>query len=154
MKLTRYRPSELGTWSPFERLTSLRDEMNRLFENVFPGGREESLFAGWSPALDVHEDKENVIVKAEVPGLKKEDIELQLLDDVLTISGERKHEVERKEGNTFHSERHFGKFRRSVALPSPVDTTKVTAAYADGVLTVTLPKAEEAKPKQIDIKVD
>jgi HSP20 family protein len=155
MKLMRYRNPELATWTPWDRLTSLREEMNRLFENVFPGAlQDDGLFGGWSPALDVFEDKDNVVVKAELPGMKKEEIQLQLLDDTLTISGERKHEEEHKDGQTFRSERFFGKFHRSIALPAAVDAGKVSATYKDGVLTVTLPKAEEAKPKQIDVKVD
>ena len=126
--------------------------MNRLFEFSLPS-RDTGLFSGWSPALDVWDDKDNLFVKVELPGLKKDEINLSLHDGVLTISGERKREVEKKEGQSFRSERYFGKFQRSVTLPTAVDASKVNAAYKDGVLTVELPKAEEAKPKQIAVNV-
>ena len=153
MKLMRYQRPELETWSPFDRLTSLRDEINRLFGASLPGFDLEPV-SNWAPALDVFQDKDNVIVKAELPGMKKEEIEITLLEGTLTLSGERKYEEEHKEEDTFRRERFYGKFRRSVALPVPVDTAKVKAAYRDGVLTVTLPKAEEAKPRQIQVTVN
>jgi HSP20 family protein len=153
MSLIRYQAPELNTWSPFDRLTSIRDEMNRLFEGIPTMARDSGLFSGWSPALDVYQDKDHVFVKAELPGMKKEDIEITLHDGLLTLSGERKHESENKEGDSFRSERFFGRFHRSVALPSAVDAGKVKASYKDGILTVTLPKAEEAKPKQIEVSV-
>jgi HSP20 family protein len=129
--------------------------MNRLFDVSMPGwgGREDRLLGVWSPALDVFQDKDHVFVKCELPGMKKEDIEISLQDNVLTISGERKHEKEVKEGDGFRSERFFGRFHRSVTLPLPVQTSNVKAQYKDGILTVTLAKAEEAKPKQIEVQV-
>jgi HSP20 family protein len=126
--------------------------VNRLFDLSGPS-RDSGLFSGWSPALDVLDDKDNLVVKVELPGLKKDEINLSLHDGVLTISGERKHEVEKKEGQSFRSERYFGKFQRGVTLPTAVDASKVNATYKDGVLTVELPKAEEAKPKQIAVSV-
>jgi HSP20 family protein len=152
MSLIRYQFPELSNWSSFDRLTSLRDEVNRLFDLSGPS-RDSGLFSGWSPALDVLDDKDNLVVKVELPGLKKDEINLSLHDGVLTISGERKHEVEKKEGQSFRSERYFGKFQRGVTLPTAVDASKVNATYKDGVLTVELPKAEEAKPKQIAVSV-
>lgn len=154
MNIIRYQEPELSTWTPFDRLASLREEMNQLFDLSFPGfQRDAGLFSGWSPALDVHQDKDNVFVKVELPGMKKEEIDISLHDGMLTITGERKHEEETKEGESFRSERYFGKFHRSVALPTAVDTEKVNASYKDGILTVTLPKSEEAKPKQIEVSV-
>jgi len=154
MSIIRYQSPELSTWAPFDRLTSLRDEMNRLFDLSLPGfARDDGLFNGWSPALDVHQDKDHVFVKVELPGMKKEEIEISLHDGVLSIAGERKHEDKTKKEGAFRSERYFGRFRRSVALPTTVDSAKVTATYKDGILTVTLPKAEEAKPKQIQVNV-
>src|ERR1700677_357140 len=154
MSIIRYQFPELPTWTPSNRLSSLRDEVNRRFDFSFPGFTSEgSLFSGWTPALDVYQDKDNVFVKAELPGMKKEEIEITLHDGVLSIAGERKHEAESKKGDTFRSERFFGRFHRSVALSTTVDSTKVTAVYKDGILTVTLPKAEEAKPKQIQVNV-
>lgn len=149
MSLIRYQRPE-SVWSPFERLLSLRDEVNRLFEG---SGNREELFRGWSPAVDVHADKDNVYVQAEIPGMKKEDLEINLHEGVLSISGERKSEDNREEDGTFRSERFFGRFHRSISLPTRVDPGKVTAQYKDGLLLVTLPKAEEVKPKQIEIKV-
>jgi HSP20 family protein len=152
MSIIRYQLPELSNWSSSNRLASLRDEMNRLFDFSWPS-RDTGLFSGWSPTLDVLDDKDNLVVKVELPGLKKEEINLSLHDGVLTISGERQREVEKKEGEAFRSERYFGKFQRSVTLPAAVDSGKVNASYKDGILTVELPKAEEAKPKQIAVSV-
>ena len=152
MSLIRYQFPQLSNWSSFDRLNSLRDEMNRLFDFSWPS-RDSGLFSGWSPALDVFDDKDDLVVKVELPGMKKDEIGLTLHDGVLTISGERKMEHERKEGETFRSERYFGKFQRSITLPAAVDARKVKASYKDGVLSIDLPKAEEAKPKQIPVSV-
>jgi HSP20 family protein len=152
MSIIRYQIPELSNWSSSDRLASLREEVNRLFDFSWPS-RDSGLFSGWSPALDVFDDKDSLVVKVELPGLKKDEINLSLHDGVLTISGERKREVEKKAGETFRSERYFGKFQRSVTLPTAVDSTKVAAAYKDGVLTVELAKSEEAKPKQIAVSV-
>lgn len=155
MSLIRYQLPELATWSPFDRLSTLRDEMNRLFDLTVPsfGPREDRLLGVWSPPLDVFQDKDHVFVKVELPGMKKEDINISLHDGTLTITGERKNEREVKEGDTYRSERFFGRFHRSVTLPVPVDTGNVKAQYKDGILGVTLSKAEEAKPKQIEVQV-
>lgn len=154
MSIIRYKFSELPAWTSSNRFSSLRDEVSRLFDLSLPGFTGEgNLFSGWSPALDVYQDKDLVLVKVELPGVKKEEIEITLHDGVLSIAGERKHEAEAKQGDSFRSERVFGRFHRSVALPTPVDSTRVAAAYKDGILTVTLPKAEEAKPKQIQVNV-
>jgi HSP20 family protein len=152
MSLIRYQSPELAAWTPLDRLASLRDEMNRLFDFSWPS-RDSGLFSGWSPALDVHDDKDNFIVTCELPGMKKEEIDISLHDGVLTISGERKQEHETGKGDTFRSERYFGKFQRSVTLPASVDGGKVKASYKDGILRVELPKAEEAKPRQIEVNV-
>jgi HSP20 family protein len=153
MSLIRYQTPSLSNWPSFDRLATLRDEMDRLFDFSYPS-RDSGLFSGWSPALDVYDDKDSYQVSVELPGMKKEDIDISMQDGVLTVSGERKHERENKEGQTFRSERYFGKFQRSITLPSGVDTTKVTATYKEGVLLIHLPKAEEAKPRQIEVKVD
>ena len=155
MSIIRYQSPELGSWSPFDRLSTLREEMNRLFDSSFPGAGsgDTTLFSGWSPALDVFQSSDAVTVKVELPGLKKEDIEISLEKGVLSISGERRHEQKLEDGESFRSERYFGRFHRSVAIPTTVEGDKVKASYTDGVLTVTLPKAEEAKPKQIEVNV-
>jgi HSP20 family protein len=129
--------------------------MNRLFDLTGPvfGTPEDRLLGVWNPPLDVFQDKDHVFVKAELPGMKKEDIHISLHENTLTISGERKQEREVKEGESFRSERFFGRFHRSVTLPVPVQSGAVKAQYKDGILAVSLPKAEEARPKQIEVQV-
>ncbi len=128
------------------RFTSLNDELNRLF------GSQVS--ESWTPVVDVYEDKESFVVQAELPGLKREDIEVSLHDGTLTISGERKAEQRSEETEVYRSERYVGRFQRALVLPTTVAADKVKAGYTDGVLTVTLPKTEEAKPKKIDVSVN
>jgi HSP20 family protein len=151
MSLIRYQTPELS-WPSFDRFNSFRDELDRLFDLARPT-RDSGLFSGWTPALDVHDDKDNFVVYVELPGMKKEDISISLHEGVLTVSGERKQESERKEGETFRSERYFGRFQRSVTLPAAVNGENVKASYKDGVLTIELPKVEEAKPRQIAVNV-
>jgi HSP20 family protein len=127
--------------------------MDRLFDFTYPS-RDTGLFSGWSPSLDLYDDKDAFVVSVELPGMKKEEIDISLHDGVLTVSGERKHERENKEGQTFRSERYFGKFQRSVSLPASVDASSVKASYKDGILSISLPKAEEAKPRQISVDVE
>jgi HSP20 family protein len=103
--------------------------------------------------VDVYEDKDSLTVKAELPGMKKDDIEISLHDGCLSISGERKSETKHESAEQYRTERFFGRFQRTVSLPTPVAVDKVKAQYKDGVLTVTLPKTEEAKPKHIDVMV-
>ncbi|HVV01899.1 MAG TPA: Hsp20/alpha crystallin family protein [Verrucomicrobiae bacterium] len=153
-QLTRWHRPELSSWPGLGRLSSLRDEIDRLFEAPLAAlSGPSQLLGGWTPSLDVFENKDNVIVKAEVPGMKKEEIEVSLHDGTLSISGERKSNQEFKEAEVYRSERFVGRFQRTVTLPAPVASDKVKAQYKDGVLTVTLPKTEEAKPKQIDVNV-
>lgn len=141
MKLMQYTRPALA-WPNFGRLANLQDELDRLFE---------SPLQAWAPALDVHEDKEGFNIRVELPGMRREDIEVSLQDGALVISGERKAD-EIKEGVEVHrQERYFGRFSRALTLPTAVAGDKVKAAYKDGVLIVTLPKAEEAKPKQITV---
>jgi HSP20 family protein len=154
MSLIRYQSPELTTWPTFGRLSNLRDELDTLFELPFWSnfGRQTQLFSGWTPALDLYQNNDNVIAVVELPGMRKEDIEISLHDGMLTISGERK--METQEGDKAErSERYVGKFRRSITLPTRVDANNVSATYKDGILTVTLAKAEEAKPKQIRVNV-
>ena len=143
------------TWPSFGRLSDLRDEIDRLFESPLSElTRTSQLLSGWTPALDVYENKDNFVVKAELPGMKKEDIEVSLHDGSLSISGERKTESKHEEGEVYRAERFFGRFQRTVTLPTTVAADKVQASYKDGVLTITLPKTEEAKPKKIDVSVN
>ncbi|HSU54109.1 MAG TPA: Hsp20/alpha crystallin family protein [Candidatus Dormibacteraeota bacterium] len=152
--LTRWQKPETANWPGFGRLNSLRDEIDRLFDAPLAEFAKAShLLSGWTPALDIFEDKDNILVKAELPGMKKEEIEISLHDGSLSISGERKAQSKHEDAEVYRAERFFGRFQRTVSLPMAVDGAKVKAQYKDGVLTVTLPKAEEAKPKQIEINV-
>jgi len=154
MNLIRYQDPDLALWPSADRLSTLREEMNRLLDGSLAGfAGNVGLFSGWNPALDVFEDKDNVFVKIELPGMKKEEIDISLHDGMLTVTGERKQETKSGEGETFRSERFFGRFHRTVSLPTQVDAEKVKASYRDGILTIKLPKSEEAKPKQIEINV-
>ncbi len=155
MNIVKWQRPTLATWPGFGRLSDLRDEIDRLFESPLTDWAQTSqLLSGWTPALDVYEDKDNFIVKAELPGIKKEEIEVSLHDGTLSLSGERKSESKHENGEVYRAERFFGRFQRTVALPATVAADQVKAAYKDGVLTITLPKTEEAKPKQIDISVN
>jgi HSP20 family protein len=152
--LIRWQRPSFPSWSPLNRLSSLRSEIDRLFENPLAELSHASrLLSGWSPSLDVQEDKDNFYVQAELPGMRKEEIELTLHDGSLSISGERKADQKYEEAEVYRAERFVGRFQRTVALPTPVAADKVKAQYKDGILTVTLPKSEEAKPKQIEVKV-
>jgi len=149
MSLIRYINPELTAAS---NLGGMRDAFGRLFDLAFPTRSAES-FGDWTPALDAQEDKDKYVVSLELPGLRKEDINVSVHDGVLTVSGERKSEKTLKDGTIHRNERFYGKFSRSVSLPAVVRADKVSAAYTDGVLTVEIPKAEEAKPRTVEIKV-
>ena len=152
MSLIRYQAPELTPWSASERWSTLRDDLSSFFELPIWSsfGRGGQLFTGWSPALDLYQSTDNIVAVVELPGMRKEDIEISLNDGTLTISGERQRETTNGE-KAERTERYVGTFRRSIALPTRVDASKVNAAYRDGILTVTLPKAEEVRPKQIQV---
>jgi HSP20 family protein len=155
MSIIRYQSPEASVLRSIDRWANLRDEINSLFEGPFwPNTPQQAqLFNGWTPALDLYQTNDDVVAVVELPGMRKEDIEISLHDGTLSISGERK--AESAEGDkATRTERFVGKFRRSIALPTRVDVNKVNASYKDGILTVTLPKAEEVKPKQIKVNVD
>lgn len=153
MTLIRYQAPELTPWSAADRWSNLRDELNSFFELPFWSSftRAGQLFSGWSPALDLYQSNDNVVAVVELPGMRKEDIEISLHDGTLTISGERRRESSSDGEKAERTERYIGRFRRSIALPTRLDANKVSATYRDGILTVTLPKAEEVKPKQIHV---
>jgi HSP20 family protein len=153
MKVIRYQAPDSAPWSALNRWSNLRDELNSFFDTPFRSGFGQTgqLFTGWSPALDLYESGDQFIAVVELPGMPKEVIDISLHDGALTISGERKTESNNDGETAQRSERYVGTFRRSIALPTRVDPSKVTATYEDGILRVTLPKAEEAKPKQIQV---
>lgn len=143
---------------PFFELTSLRDHVNQLFNQAFGGfesiGFEQPLSPPtFFPPVDVSEDDHNITLKAEIPGVKVEDVSITLENNVLTMTGERKFKEEEKKENFQRVERRYGKFTRSFTLPAGVDSENAKATFEDGVLNVTLPKREEFKPKQITIGV-
>jgi len=142
----------LSRWEPFRDMLSLRADMDRLFKSLF-GEIPEEREGFWAPVMDIEEDNDNVMVRAEIPGMKKEDIKVSVRNNVLTISGERKQEKEMKNKTYHRVERYYGKFSRTITLPSEVETDKIKASYKDGVLMVTLPKPESKKPKQIDVEI-
>jgi HSP20 family protein len=153
MKLMRRQRQPLGNWSSFDQLNRLRDEIDHVFQSSFGNwGLNMGFLEGWTPTVDLIDEKDKFILKAELPGMKKEDIDVSLHGDTVNICGERKKEEEHRAGESYRSERYFGRFQRSVPLPQAVDGNRIEAAYRDGVLTVTLPKTEEAKRKQIEIK--
>jgi len=155
MSLIRYQAPEMSTWPSFDRWASLRDEMNRLFDlpTMSNLARQAQLFSNWTPALDLYQTVDNVVAVVELPGMRKEDINISLHDGMLTIAGERQSSSGEGE-SAERTERFSGKFRRSISLPTRVDASKVSATYKEGILTVTLPKAEEAKPKKVEVTVE
>jgi HSP20 family protein len=139
---------------PFRDVASLQDRMNRLFGDFLERGRggEEGLETGiWMPNVDIYETKDAICVRAELPGVDKEAVHVEVKDGVLTLRGERKFEKEVKEENYHRIERSYGRFHRSFQLPSSVDEEKVTARMKEGVLEVDLPKKEQAKRREITI---
>ena len=153
--LTRWEP--LTRWNPMKDIEELEKRLSSILGRVTPaaaGEKKESLaVTDWSPLVDISEDEKEYVVKAEIPEMNKEDIKLNVHDDVLTISGERKYEKEEK-GKKYHRiERAYGSFLRSFTLPEDADGSKVSAEYKDGVLKVHLPKLEKAKPKAIEVKI-
>ena len=144
----------LVRWNPLREFEDMQSRLNRLFSDApFPRTGEGMTLAGWSPAVDVQENENEYLVKADLPDVKKEDVKVELLDGTLTIEGERHQEKEEK-GKKFHkTERSYGKFVRQFALPKEVDAVQVQAEYKDGVLNVHLPKTAAAKPKAIEVKV-
>jgi len=153
---------DLTTWKPLRELAPFRDfermrkEMDRFWDSFLEGTMRRRGEDGteWFPSLDVSETKGDFVVKAELPGIDHKDIDISLTDGMLTIRGEKKHEKEENEENYHFIERSYGTFSRSVSLPRDLKHDKISASYKDGVLRVVLPKSEEAKKKEIKIKVE
>lgn len=148
-RVPRWSPQDW--WSPFEELDRMKREMDTLFGDM----RERVLrepAAGVFPLMNVTESKDNYYIRAELPGINSDELDISVTGDSLSLSGERKISEENQNAKYHRREREAGKFNRIISLPSPVDTAKVEAKCMDGVLTVVLPKAEAAKPKQISVK--
>ena len=146
--------STLTRWEPYRTLGSLQDEVNRLFEgNLGRTTRESSSIAAWAPAVDIFENEKELVLKADLPDLVEKDIDVRVENNMLTLSGERKYEKDLKEENYLRVERAYGSFSRSFSLPNTVNTEAIKAEYKNGVLTVRMPKREEARPKQVKVAV-
>jgi HSP20 family protein len=149
-------------WRPFMDLTRWRRDMERMMEDFvgrrmspwFPEGFRNEGVELTAPAVDLYEEKDDIVVEAELPGMEKDNIEVNLADHTLTIKGEKKKEAEVKEENYYRSERFHGSFLRTLELPKDVHGDKVKASFKDGILEVRLPKTEEAKRKEVKVKVD
>jgi HSP20 family protein len=141
-------------WEPFRDLVVSQDRFNRIFNDTLSRFFEDDWSTRtWSPAVDIYETDQNVVLKAELPGVDPKDVEARVEDGTLYLKGQRKFQNEVKEDHYHRIERSYGSFVRSFALPRSVDADEVSAEYKDGVLTLTLPKREEAKPKTIKIQV-
>lgn len=142
-------------WDPLRDLLSIQDRMNRLFEQTLSRSRTEDGISAstWAPAVDIYETQETIVMKADLPGLTREDIEIEIRDNALTIKGERRFAKDVQQENYLRIERAYGAFQRSFTLPTSVRQEEIRASFRDGVLELLLPKAEGAKPKKIAIDV-
>ena len=150
MTLVRWNP---GAMTPLRDLNSIQDEVNRLFENFFTRPLRGDLSAVYAPPVDIEETAEEFVVRVDLPGIDQKDVKVSLMGDTLTIRGERKHEGATKDGNLHRVERTYVTFERSFSLGAPVRNDKVKAQYKDGVLEVHVPKAEEARVREIEVQV-
>jgi len=145
--------SNLTRWEPAREMMTLREAMDRLFDDAFT--RPLSVRDGWSmasPAINMYQTDNEVVVKASIPGIKAEEVQINITGDVLTLKGEVKQEEERKDRAWHIREQRFGSFERSIVLPTDVKSAQAEAVFENGILTITLPKADEVKPKTINIK--
>lgn len=140
-------PGTRGTMTPFERLWDVRRDLDRLFEGNEPNGSTL-----WAPAMDVIERENEIVCNVEIPGLNRDDLDIRVEGNVVTIAGEKKYEQKSEKEGFRHVERRYGRFERSFTIPSTVEQDKVTARYDNGVLTVTLPKTERSRPRRISIE--
>jgi HSP20 family protein len=143
----------LTRWEPFRGATSLQDQINRVFNDVLERTGEESSLTAWAPAVDIYETEHELVLKADLPDIDPKDLDIRVENNILTIRGERKFEKNVNEENYLRVERSYGSFTRSFTLANTVNAEAIKAAYENGVLTLTIPKREEAKPKQIKVNV-
>jgi HSP20 family protein len=141
---------KLVRWDPFRDLVAMSQRLNRLADDPYNLGAGDAL--GWAPPVDIFEKQDQLIIRAEVPGVQRNDLDVRIENGVLTLHGERKQETDVAEGNAHVTERSYGCFTRSFSLPTTVDAGRIAASYKDGVLEVTVPKAETAKAKKVEIK--
>ncbi|MGB8477141.1 MAG: Hsp20/alpha crystallin family protein [Candidatus Acidiferrum sp.] len=145
--------TNLSRWEPFRGAATLQDQVNRLFGNVLEQGGQESNLTSWAPAVDIYETEQELVVKADLPDVDPKDLDIRVENNILTIRGERKFEKKVNEDNYLRIERAYGSFSRSFSLANTVNSEAIKADYLNGVLTLTIPKREEAKPKLIKVNV-
>jgi HSP20 family protein len=143
----------LNRWEPFRGAATLQEQVNRLFGNVLEHSGEESNLTSWAPAVDIYETEHELVVKADLPEVDPKELDIRVENNLLTIRGERKFEKKVNEDNYLRVERAYGSFSRSFSLANTVNAEAIKADYQNGVLTLTIPKREEAKPKQIKVNV-
>ena len=146
--------ASLTPFQPFRGFTSLQGQINRLFNEAFDRTSEEGNLTSWAPAVDIYETEHNLVVKADLPDIKPEELDIRVENNILTIRGERKFEKKVDDNNYLRVERAYGSFSRSFSLANSVNTEAIQADYQNGVLTLNIPKREEAKPKQIKVRVE
>ena len=144
----------LTQFHPFRGVSTLQDQINRLFNETFDRSSEEASLTPWAPAVDIYETEQSLVVKADLPDIKPEELDIRVENNILTIRGERQFEKKVNESNYLRVERAYGSFSRSFSLANTVNSEAIQAEYKNGVLTLTIPKREEAKPKQIKIRVE
>jgi len=148
--------ADITRWDPFRDLVSIQDELNRLFGRTYGDTGSEitrqGMSGSWMPAVDVYETSDTLVVSAELPGIDPKQVDVTVEDSTLTISGQRTFEQETEQQNYHRVERRYGSFARSIRLPQTADAERVAARFDKGVLTVEVPKREEAKPKRIEVK--
>jgi HSP20 family protein len=143
----------ISRWDPFRNISTLQEQVNRLFERNSSANTEYATLTAWAPSVDVYETENELVIKADLPAVVEKDLDVRIENNMLTIRGERKFEQNVKEENYLRMERSYGSFSRSFSLPNTVDTQAIKAQYTDGVLTVTLPRRAESKPKQVKINI-
>jgi len=143
----------LNRFEPFRGASSLQEQFHRLFNEAWDRSSEEGGLTAWAPAVDIYETEHQLVVNADLPDIKPEELDIRVENNILTIRGERKFEKKVNENNYLRLERTYGSFSRSFSLANTVDSEAIKADYKDGVLTLTIPKREEAKPKQIKVNV-
>src|SRR2546426_2966885 len=149
----RLNMTNISRWDPFRGISNFQEQMSRMFEDTLRGRTDQSALTTWAPAVDIYETEHELVVKADLPDVNEKDLDIRVENNVLTIRGERKFENSVSEDNYLRIERACGAFSRSFSLPNTVDPDAIKAEYRDGVLTVHVPKREEAKPKQIKVSV-
>ena len=143
-------------WDPFRNITTLQDRINRLFEDAFPRNpeMEDDLVCAWRPQVDIFENENGFVIHADLPGVEKQDVSVEVKENVLTISGERKEDGPAQESSYYRRERSYGTFQRSFSLRTMIAPDKIKASFKNGVLKVEIPRPEEEKPKQVAVSIE